>query len=91
MSIRDYEILHGILLSFQLGEKYKDSDKVVIAKMDATANELEDVKVMSFPTITLYKAETNEAIQYNGERTLEDLAKFVDSEGAIGQGPEEVG
>ncbi|XP_058792794.1 protein disulfide-isomerase [Phymastichus coffea] len=72
-----------------LGEKYQDSDKVVIAKMDATANELEDVKIMSFPTITLYKAETNEAIQYNGERTLEDLAKFVDSEGAIGQGPDE--
>lgn len=28
--------------------------------MDATANELEDVKVKSFPIITLYKKETNE-------------------------------
>jgi len=28
--------------------------------MDATANELEDIKVLNFPTLTLYKKETNE-------------------------------
>ena len=28
--------------------------------MDATANELEDVKIINYPTITLYKKETNE-------------------------------
>jgi len=73
----------------QLGEKYKDSDKVVIAKMDATANELDDVKITSFPTIYLYKADTNEAVQYNGERTLEGLSKFIDTDGAFGTDPEE--
>ncbi|EFN85405.1 protein disulfide-isomerase [Harpegnathos saltator] len=71
----------------QLGEKYKDNDKLVIAKMDATANELEDVKITSFPTLTLYKKETNEAVEYNGERTLEELSKFVESGGEYDQAP----
>jgi protein disulfide-isomerase A1 len=38
----------------QLGQKFKDSDTVVIAKMDATANELEHTKIVSFPTLKLY-------------------------------------
>lgn len=38
----------------QLGEKFKDSDTVVVAKMDATANELEHTKITSFPTLKLY-------------------------------------
>lgn len=28
--------------------------------MDATANELDDVKIVNFPTLTLYKKETNQ-------------------------------
>ncbi|KAG5322628.1 PDI isomerase, partial [Pseudoatta argentina] len=73
----------------QLGEKYKNNNKLVIAKMDATANELEDIKVLNFPTLTLYKKETNEAVEYNGERTLEGLSKFIESGGAYGEAAEE--
>jgi protein disulfide-isomerase A1 len=42
-----------------LGEKFKDNDKVVIAKIDATANELDHTKISSFPTIKLYKKGDN--------------------------------
>ena len=45
--------------------------RVVVAKMDSTANELEDVKVQGFPTIKLFKKGDNKVIDYNGERTLD--------------------
>jgi len=73
----------------KLGEKYKDSDSVVIAKMDSTANELEDVKIQGFPTIKLFKKGDNTAIDYNGERTLDGLVKFIDSDGVIGAAAED--
>lgn len=65
----------------QLGENYKDSETVVIAKMDATINELEHTKITSFPTIKLYKKGDNTAVDYNGERTLEGMTKFIESSG----------
>jgi len=68
----------------KLGEKYKDSETVVIAKMDSTANELEDVKVQGFPTIKLFKKGDNKVIDYNGERTLDGLVKFIESDGVHG-------
>merc|ERR1711893_68475 len=73
----------------KLGEKYKDSDSVVIAKMDSTANELEDVKIQGFPTIKLFKKGDNTVIDYNGERTLDGLVKFIDSDGVIGAAAED--
>ena len=52
---------------------------VVIAKMDSTANELEDVKIQGFPTIKLFKKGDNTVIDYNGERTLdgEEIQKYL--------------
>jgi len=67
----------------KLGEKYKDSETVVIAKMDSTANEVEDVKVQGFPTIKLFKKD-NSVVDYNGERTLDGLVRFLESDGVDG-------
>merc|ERR1712111_68354 len=68
----------------KLGEKFKDSEDIVIAKMDSTANELEDIKIQGFPTIKLFKKGTNEIVDYNGERTLEGFTKFLESDGKDG-------
>ncbi|XP_046916185.1 protein disulfide isomerase isoform X2 [Dermatophagoides farinae] len=69
----------------QLGEKYKDNQNVLITKMDATANELEHTKIASYPTFKLYKRDTNEVIEYNGERTLEGISKFIETGGDYGR------
>jgi len=62
----------------KLGEKYKDHKSIVIAKIDSTANELEEIKVQGFPTIKLIKKGSNEIVDYNGERTLEGFVKFLE-------------
>ncbi|XP_076871591.1 protein disulfide-isomerase [Brachyhypopomus gauderio] len=72
----------------QLGEKYKDSPDVVVAKMDSTANEIEAVKVHSFPTLKFFPAgEERKIIDYSGERTLEGFTKFLESGGKEGGAP----
>jgi len=71
----------------QLGDKYKDHKDIVIAKMDATANELEDIKVHSFPTIKYFPADSNKVVDYTGERTLDGFSKFLESGGKEGAGP----
>ncbi|XP_015211983.2 protein disulfide-isomerase [Lepisosteus oculatus] len=72
----------------KLGEKYKDSDSIVVAKMDSTANEIEAVKVHSFPTLKFFPAgDERKVIDYNGERTLEGFARFLESGGKEGGAP----
>jgi len=72
----------------KLGEKYLEHESIVIAKMDSTANELEDIKVQGFPTIKLFQKETNKVIDYNGERTLDGFVKFLESGGVHGAAAE---
>lgn len=74
----------------QLAEKFADSDSIVIAKIDATANELEHTKITSFPTIKLYKKGENDVVDYNGERTLDGFSKFLESGGQDSEGVPDV-
>lgn len=62
----------------KLGEKYADSETVLIAKMDSTANELEHTKINSFPTIYLFRKGDNQKVEYRGERTLEGFVNFLE-------------
>merc|ERR1712066_178921 len=73
----------------KLGEKFADNEEIVVAKMDSTANELEDIKIQGFPTIKLFRKGDNKVIDYNGERTLEGFTKFLESDAKYGAAYEE--
>merc|ERR1712055_332788 len=64
----------------KLGEKYQDHPDIVIAKMDSTANELEEIKVEGFPTIKLIKAGSNEIVDFDGERTESGFVKSLEAQ-----------
>ncbi|KAI9319981.1 thioredoxin-like protein [Dichotomocladium elegans] len=74
----------------ELGEVVEKSDaanKVVIAKMDGTENDVPPeagFTVSGFPTIVYFKAGTNELIEYQGGRSLEDLVQFLNENGSSG-------
>lgn len=66
----------------QLGEKFKDHADIMIAKVDSTANEIENVKIQSFPTIKFFKKDSDEVIDYNNDRTLDAFVRFLEAGGA---------
>ena len=56
------------------------TDKIVIAKMDATVNDLPSdtpFQVSGFPTLKLFQAKTGKVINYEGDRSLSSLISFV--------------
>ncbi|KAA1466410.1 protein disulfide isomerase [Dentipellis sp. KUC8613] len=65
-----------------LGERYADiKDRVVIAKMEATENDLPasvPFRVAGFPTIKFKPAGSRDFLDYDGDRSLESLVAFVE-------------
>jgi len=63
----------------ELGQKYSEKGDLVIAKLDSTKNEIEGVDIEGFPTIKMFKKETNEEIEYVGKKDLETMVKFLET------------
>ncbi|KAM9857117.1 protein disulfide-isomerase A2 [Aulostomus maculatus] len=70
----------------QLGEKYASHDDIIIAKMDATANEVESLSIDGFPTLKYFPAGGKEVVNYEGNRDLETLSKFLENGGVLPEG-----
>jgi len=66
----------------QLGEAFKDIPQITIAKIDATANDVDSkFEVKGFPTILLYKAnDKDHPVAYNGAREVAELTQFLKAE-----------
>jgi len=70
----------------ELGKLYFDNPeyagKVIVAKVDATANDVPD-EIQGFPTIKLFPAGKKDSpVDYQGSRTVEDLANFIRDSGS---------
>ena len=67
----------------QLAEELKDVKGLVIAKLDATANEVEGVDIRGYPTLKFYKhGEKATPVDYDGERDIEGFKKWLSENSA---------
>ena len=60
-----------------LAKDVEGIDDLVIAKIDATANDLEGVEILSFPTLKFFPKRDKSGIDYKGDRKLEDFQKWL--------------
>jgi len=60
-----------------LAEKLSIVDNLLIAKMDATANEADGVNIKGFPTIKFYPANNKTPVDFEGNRDEEGILSFL--------------
>jgi len=61
----------------ELAENYKNSENVIIAKIDNSLNELQHTTVVGYPTLKFYRKGDNYVTEYEGDYTVEALSKFI--------------
>jgi protein disulfide-isomerase A1 len=76
----------------EVGEAFKADSNVVIAKMDATANDIpgSGFNVKGFPTLYFVKGSTGEIMSYSGDRSKDDMIKYVKKNGSGGGSHDEL-
>jgi protein disulfide-isomerase A1 len=70
----------------ELGQKFAANPKVIIAKIDGTANDF-DIEYRGFPTIKFFPA-GGKAMDYEGGRDLESMEAFIKQNGKFAGGAE---
>lgn len=72
----------------ELGKSVKKEKNLVIAKLDATANDVpENFKVEGFPTIYFAPANNKEnPLKFDGDRTVEGFTKYLQEKSAVSFG-----
>lgn len=66
-----------------MAQEFAGLNDLVIAKMDATANEVENFKVSGYPTIKLFTKYNKKGIDYEGERELDDIREFLEEKSVV--------
>ena len=69
----------------EVAKKLKSKNpKLVMAKIDATENEVESVSISGFPTVKFYPGNKKDKapLDYNGDRSVDDIIKFIKTNAA---------
>lgn len=61
----------------KLADKFKGFKTLIIAKIDASENEVENFDIQEFPTIKFFPANNKDGIDYVGKKDVDGLEKFV--------------
>lgn len=63
----------------ELAANYAEISDVVIAKMDATANEVQDLSIRGYPTIRWYPKDNKQgSVVLEGDQNLDDFTRFLE-------------
>jgi len=69
----------------EVAKKLKEKNpKLLMAKIDATENEVENINISGFPTVKFYPGNKKNKmpIDYNGDRSVDDMIKFIKTNAA---------
>jgi protein disulfide-isomerase A1 len=61
----------------KLAESFKEHPTVVIAKIDATENEIDGVEIQGFPTFIFYPCDIKRGVAFTDERSVANLTSFI--------------
>lgn len=61
----------------ELATELKDVKNLVIAKCDATANEIDGINIQGFPTIKFFPKGSKEGKEFEGDREVESFKKYL--------------
>jgi len=63
----------------RVGERFEENKTLIIAKIDAIENDVDNFNIEGFPTMILFRKQTNFAVEYNGKRDFESIIKFIET------------
>lgn len=70
---------------YKLAAHFKNNDELFFAKMDYTANEVENLRVSGLPTLTLFTKDSKEGkgVPYYGDRTVAKMIEFLEEHSPV--------
>jgi len=59
-------------------ERLQANPNIVIAKCDATANEIPDIQIQGYPTLKFFpNGSKNSPVEFNGDRNADGIIAFL--------------